>query len=70
MRRFVEVASLRPFRSKINYAEQMKRALLGGALERLREVKAAHFAIEKIYMSAMDFSAKEAFTKAFLKKLF
>ena len=70
MRRFVEVASLRPFRSKINYAEQMKRALLGGALERLQEVKTAHFAIEKIYMSAMDFPAKEAFTKAFLKKLF
>ena len=70
MRRFVEVSALRPLRKKINYAEQMKRALLGGALERLQEVKAAHFAIEKIYMDAMDFTAKEAFTKAFLKKLF
>lgn len=70
MRRYVDVAGLRPLRGKINYAAQMKRALLGGALERLKEVKEAHFAIEEIYKGAMDFAAKEAFTKAFIQKLF
>lgn len=70
MRRFVDVPGLRPLRKKINYAEQMKRALLWGAVERLAEVREAHFAIEEIYMSAMDFGAKEDFTKAFIKQVF
>lgn len=70
LRRFVDVASMKPLRPQIRYAAQMKRALTGGALEALARVKAAHFAIEEIYSSAMDFSAKEAFTEDFLQKLF
>ena len=70
MRRFVDVAGLRAIKGKINYAAQMKRALMGGALESLAEVKAAHFAMEEIYQAAMDFPAKEAYTEEFLKHFF
>ncbi|MBQ7173285.1 MAG: hypothetical protein IJR88_04130 [Clostridia bacterium] len=70
LRRCVDVASMRGKRGQIRYAAQMKRALTGGALESLARVKEAHFAMEKIYSSAMDFPAKEAFTEAFLNKLF
>ena len=70
MRRFVDVGGLRAIKGKINYASQMKRALLGGALESLSEVKEAHFAMEEIYKEAMDFPAKEAYTEEFLTKFF
>ena len=70
LRRAVDVAGMKPIKGQLHYAEQLKRALLGGALESLARVKEAHFAMEKIYTAAMDFPAKEAFTEQFLEKLF
>ena len=70
MRRFVETEKMKEIRSQINYAERMRRAMLAGARDCLREVRKVHFQIEEIYMKAMDFSAKETFTKAFCDSLF
>ncbi len=70
VRRFVDTRGLGKIRKKVNYAEGMSRALLGGALDALEEVQRVHFALEEIYISAMDFEAKEKFTKSFCRELF
>lgn len=70
MRRFVETARMHALREDLNHAERMKRAMLAGALTSLEEVKTVHFQLESLYMDAMDFSAKEAFTKDFCDMLF
>ena len=70
MRRFVEVSRTKSIRRALTYSERMRRAMLDGAIEALARVREAHFALEEIYISAMDFSKKEAFTKAFADRLF
>ncbi len=70
LRRFVEISKMKDLRAQINYAERMKRAMLSGAIEALAEVRDAHFRLEQIYMSAMDFTAKENFTKQFCNRIF
>ena len=40
------------------------------ALEALEAVREAHFRLEEIYAKAMDFEAKEQFTKAFCERIF
>ena len=70
LQRFVKTAEMRDVRARVNYAERLSDAMLGGALEELEEVKRAHFLLEEIYSSAMDFAKKEAYTKAFCDRLF
>lgn len=70
LRRFVEMGKLKPIRPMLNHAEQMSRALRGGAIEAMAAVRAAHMKLEQIYASAMDFTAKEAFTKSFCERIF
>lgn len=70
MRRFVEVGRMKEIRGEVRLCERLARAMREGALESLRAVRAAHFALEEIYVAAMDFAAKEKFTKAFCEKLF
>lgn len=70
MRRFLETWRMRDVREELNYAERMRRAMLDGAVESLARVREAHFQLEEIYSSAMDFDAKEKFTKSFCEKLF
>ncbi len=43
--------------------------VLNMAVTELAEASRIHFGIEEIYVSAMDFEKKEAFTRAFLEKL-
>ena len=69
MRRFVDVGGMKKIREDVNYAERVKRALLGGALDALEQVRRIHFEVEEIYATAMDFPAKEAFTKEFCASL-
>lgn len=69
MRRFVQTAAMKPIRGAAVYAERMRRAMLGGAIEEMDRVREAHFALEKIYVDAMDFDAKERFTKDFSARL-
>ena len=70
LRRFLDPVALRRVRPRIIYAERMMRALLDGALEEMQRVKELHFQIEEIYATAMDFAAKEQFTKDFCRRLF
>ena len=70
LRRFVEVSSMKPIRGELLFTERMRKALREGALEALREVRTVHFQLEECYISAMDFQAKESFTKKFCDSLF
>lgn len=70
MRRFVDTAGMRSVKGSVNYAERVRRAMLTGAVEELDRAADIHFRIEAIYESAMDFPAKEEFTKAFCLRLF
>lgn len=70
MRRFVETARMRSIRAALIYTERMRRAMLDGAIERMERIRETHFRIEEIYISAMDFDAKENFTKSFCDRLF
>lgn len=70
MRRFVDTAGMRSVKGAVNYAERIRRAMLTGAVEELERAADIHFRIEEIYESAMDFPAKEEFTKVFCQRLF
>lgn len=70
MRRFVDTASMRSVRQELRSIDRISRALRAEALDALEKVRQVHFCLEDIYSTAMDFSAKEAFTKAFCQKLF
>lgn len=52
------------------YADSARRAMLGGACDTLDEINRLHFKLEEIYVSAMDFAAKEKFTREFCEKNF
>lgn len=70
MRRFVDTGGMRRVRESVNYAERVRRVMLTGAVEELERAANLHFRIEAIYERAMDFSAKEAYTAAFCRRLF
>ena len=69
LKRFFDVPrvdALRAQRPLLRYLAKEEDALLHGAELILEKVRALHFATEQIYISAMDFEAKEKFTKEFL----
>ena len=70
MRRFLETSRMGRVREEVNFSERMRRAMTEGAINSLAAVKNAHFRLEEIYSSAMDFEAKENFTKSFCERLF
>ena len=70
MRRFVDTKEMKAVRGEARFAERMIRAMLDGANETMQTVRAVHFQIETLYGDAMDFDAKEKFTKSFCKELF
>ena len=70
MRRFLEGSALRETRTAAAFDERMMRAMLVGTVEEMRVVRAAHFALEEIYSSSMDFEKKEEFTKSFCNRWF
>lgn len=69
MRRFLD-AAVKNIRAELNFNTRMRHALRSRATETLAEVRRLHFQIESIYINAMDFPAKEAFTEAFCERLF
>ena len=70
MRRFLRVSEMRDVRKSVNFDQGMLDALLGETLEQMQSVRRAHFALEQIYSSAMNFEEKEKFTKKFCNRLF
>ncbi len=69
MRRFLDTGAMKAVRPRLQFAERMRRAMHEGALDALEEVREKHFRLEEIYASAMDFEAKEAFTRSFCAKV-
>ncbi|MBQ9079787.1 MAG: hypothetical protein IJY27_01830 [Clostridia bacterium] len=51
-------------------AEQCYDSMLAGATDALADVRRYHFEVEKIYVQAMDFEAKQRFTAEFCRKTF
>ena len=70
VKRFIDESKLKPVKDGIKLLEKEEKELEALALSAFSEVREHHFALEKIYMSAMDFSLKESYTENFIKKLF
>lgn len=68
--RFVDHQILRNNRTKQRFAIRCRTAMMDGAAETLTEIKKLHFRLEEIYTSAMDFKAKEAFTRKLIVEIF
>lgn len=69
-RRFVDLAGMRSARREATAARRQAKSAMTGAVRALSDVKDAHFELESIYSAAMNFAAKENFTKIFCRELF
>jgi hypothetical protein len=67
MRLYVDANALRTARADVREAIHLADQLKAGALKSLLHVADSHFALERIYGAAMDFSAKEAYTAQFCR---
>ncbi len=68
--RFLDKTLLRLDRAKIRFCAKESDSLIAEAKERFEQIAKLHFDLEQIYISAMDFSKKEAFTKRLLISIF
>ncbi|MBQ9162891.1 MAG: hypothetical protein IJX74_06410 [Clostridia bacterium] len=69
VRRFASGDALKERRSALRRAVGLRDSLVAGAVERFAGASRAHFDIEKIYSSAMDFDAKSKFEEEFCRKI-
>lgn len=69
MSRFYLPARLREVRGELRLAAKCRAALLAGAEEAFGRVREAHFALERIYADAMDFSAVEALGERLIARI-
>ncbi len=70
LRRYTDADILRTHRPEIRHAVSLRNTMEEDALRALAEAGEYHFELEGIYAAAMDFGAKETFTKRFCEKLF
>ncbi len=70
MRRMTVKEQLRAARDELRRVSRLRDALLDEASLQMQKVAKAHFALEQIYTSAMDFTAKERFTAKLCQALF
>ncbi len=68
--RFVRPELLRPFKPCLTEAKKRKREALESVDILLSQVRKLHFDLEDIYISAMDFDAKQALTNDLIKQIF
>jgi len=68
--RFLIREVLRESRATVSFYTKLVSALNDGISQNFSKIKDTHFALEKIYIDAMDFKRKEDFTKKLLIKLF
>ena len=69
-KRFYDGAALRTNRQKMKFNSKTASSVLVRAGECLQAAKTAHDALERQYISAMDFAALDKFTEEFLGKVF
>lgn len=70
LRRYLDGSAFRKIRGEVRHSLHLADELKACALRCLRQAGAYHFALEKIYATAMNFQAKEAFENDFLTRLF
>ena len=63
MRRFIDSDRLAGCRARLRFADKCEEMLMDGALQALEEAGKAHFCLEEIYKSAMDFRGVEKETQ-------
>ena len=69
LRRLLIPAHLGAQRGEIRRAACLYREAIEGTCHHMQAVADAHFALEGIYSSAMDFDAKEAYTEALIERV-
>ena len=57
MQRFLDRKELAGVRARLRFTDRCRQTLFDGALESLADARRAHFALEEIYKSAMDFES-------------
>jgi len=70
LRRYVDAQKLKESRKQLRHSIALTQSLVDGAIYHLTQAGIYHFELEKIYATAMDFAAKEAYTNAFCRQLF
>jgi hypothetical protein len=70
MRRMMQKDSLRALRDELRRLDRLRTALLDEAVSQMSKASNAHFCLERIYSSAMDFAAKEKYTTELCRHLF
>ena len=70
LRRFFEAADVAKLRPLLRTIRQCRKPLRAVSEAGFAEMREAHFALEKIYGAAMDFTAKERFQQDYLASLF
>lgn len=68
LRRYTDTEALRRVRGEIRHATALRGTLEEDALRALASAGKHHFELEKIYAAAMDFGAKETFTRQFCER--
>ena len=68
--RFVSDAVLAENRAKLRFAEKCRDMLIAGALSELAEMGKKHDALEKFYVSAMDFEKSDAMRAQVEKEIY
>lgn len=70
MRRFVDGNAISKIRQRYRALVRARDNVLDLALEEFENIRKYHFILEEIYGSAMNFEAKEQFTREFCNKIF
>lgn len=70
MKRFVDGFELSKIRAQYRSIARVRDDILHLAISEFEKIRKYHFILEEIYGSAMDFEAKEQFTKEFCDKIF
>lgn len=69
MARFIKADQFAAVKGKVKFSFRCRDALLDEAKDRLKLASEAHFALEDIYVSAMDFDKKEKASEEYINKI-
>ena len=70
MKRFVDIDAIGKIRHEYRSLVRVRDNILSLVLDEFENIKKYHFILEEIYGSAMNFEAKEQFTREFCNKIF
>lgn len=70
MKRFVDVSKISEIRHEYKMNARLGEALMSSAIDAMARAGECHFALEEIYVSCMDFDAKEKYSDRKLREIF